>query len=218
MIRAVIFDMDGVITDSERVGFGTVIEAGRRQGFEISESFIRGTLGMKFDTSEPLYTTAYPGINLPRLYADFRALMLELAARKEIPLMRGVPEILDALDEMRIPRAVASSSAVELIRAYLEPHGVFSRFTEIVSGEFIPRSKPEPDIFLHAAARLNAAPSETLIIEDSVNGIRAARASGAMSVMVPDQVPYTDDLAPYVDHVCVSLLDVIPIIRAGVRG
>ena len=76
----------------------------------------------------------------------------------------------------------------------------------------VKRSKPEPDIFLKAAETLGASPEKCLVLEDSLNGIKAGRAAGMTVVMVPDVFPYTDDLAPYVDHVAPDLAAVIPLL------
>ena len=208
MIRAVIFDMDGVVTDSERIGLDALTEAGRYQGIEMDRAFLKSTMGMTFQSSEGLYHAHYPTLDGEKMVAYYRGYMDALALSHGIPLMKGVNELLDALDEKKIPRAIASSTCVRGIRLYLEGNGVYDRFTKVVSGDMCAHSKPAPDIFLKAAEELGVDPKDCLVLEDSPNGVKAGRAAGMQVCMIPDQTPYSDALKPYCDHVADSLLDV----------
>ena len=207
MIKAVIFDMDGVVTDSERLGFEALIEAGRAQKIDISHDFIASTMGMTFDRSHGMYMKNFPGLDYEKLMRFYYDYMADLAAKGRVPLMKGVREMLDALDEKKLPRALASSSRGEIVRAYLESNGIYERFTRIISGEMCSHSKPDPEIFLTAAKALDVKPEYCLVLEDSFNGVRAGRAAGMQVCMIPDMVPYGEKFAPYVDEVAQSLLD-----------
>ena len=136
-----------------------------------------------------------------------------LAKKGKIPLKQGALELLKALRERNIPMAVASSSGQSTISVYLHSVGVIAYFDTLITGSGLP-SKPAPDVFLKAASALGAEPKRCLVLEDSLNGIKAGRAAGMTVMMVPDVFPYTDDLAPYVDHVAPDLAAVIPLLDA----
>lgn len=210
MIRAVIFDMDGLLTDSEAIGVEKMVEAGRRQGYELPEDLIIQTVGGTAVHSEAIYHTVFPCLDAKRLFADFRLLMHEAARNGQIPLKKGARELLALLRAKNIPCAVASSSALETVQLYLTQADVLSFFAHVQSGQGGVPSKPAPDIFLLAAAALHTAPEDCLVLEDSINGVKAGRAAGMQVGMVPDLVPYSEALAPYCDFVAENLLAVLP--------
>ena len=207
MIRAVIFDMDGVLTDSEKLGVSLTCETAREMGFEIPESEALRTLGITWAASEALYEGICPGLDVQEMFRRIREKLVSLGGAGKIPLMKGVKRILDTLDQMGVPRAVASSSGPETIRVYLEGAGIYDRFDRVVSGNECARSKPAPDIFLLAAERLGEKPEHCLVVEDSPSGVRAGRAAGMTVCMVPDLAPCTEELRPYCDLVLPSLDD-----------
>ena len=213
MIRAVIFDMDGLLMDSEGVGLTVLHECALRQGIDIPLDTILKTLGASAPAITKFYLQYYPTLDAPRLFEDFRSAMQNLARQGKIPLKKGAGELLDILRQRNIPCAIASSSSLSSIRVYLENAGVLDSFAALVScGQGI-ASKPAPDIFLQAAQALHFAPEECLVLEDSVNGVKAGRAAGMTVYMVPDKIPYTDDLAPYCDAVLPDLTAVIPLLN-----
>jgi beta-phosphoglucomutase-like phosphatase (HAD superfamily) len=111
-----------------------------------------------------------------------------------VALKAGVRELLDYLDQVGIPRAIATSSSYGAVERTLGPNGILPRFDAIVAAGDYPRGKPSPDPFLTAAARLGVAPEDCLALEDSHNGVRAAHAAGMMTVMVPDLLEPTDEM------------------------
>ena len=214
MIRAVIFDMDGLLTDSEAPGLTGIQVCGRLQGYEIPLEHVRRTIGINAKAASDFYHQYYPGLDTDRLFADFTEYMHALAREGKIPLKKGARELLRALRDRGIPCAVASSSYPETIRLYLEKQGIADDFAALVSANGETRSKPAPDIFLKAAGLLGAAPENCLVLEDSVNGVKAGRAAGMTVCMIPDLIPFTPELAPYCDHVLPDLSAVIPLVTA----
>lgn len=212
MIRAVIFDMDGLLTDSERAGLPVLRDSARRQGVELPLDMIGQTLGQTAAAACALYHRHFPALDTEKLFLDFRDSMHALANAGKIPLKKGARELLDALAQRGVPRAVASSSALATVELYMRKAGVLGLFSCLVAGEKGMPSKPAPDIFLRAAARLGVAPGDCLVLEDSANGVRAGRAAGMRVGMVPDLIPYTPALAPYCDWVLPDLTAVIPLL------
>ena len=214
MIRAVIFDMDGLLMDSEGVGLEVMHACALRQGIDIPPDRIRETLGSSAPAITQFYLRFYPDLDAPRLFQDFRSAMREQALAGRIPLKKGAKELLSFLATRGVPCAVASASGLPTIQVYLEQAGVLSFFSALIScGRELP-SKPAPDIFLKAAQALHAAPEECLVLEDSINGIKAGRAAGMTVFMVPDLIPYREELAPYCDAVLPDLSAVIPHLTA----
>lgn len=211
--QAVIFDMDGLLMDSEVVGLDVMHECGFLQGKDIPVSLIRDTIGANAKAAGEMYHAFDPGIDTERLFRDFSAAMHALAREGRIPLKKGAKELLFALSEKNIPCAVASSSGIGTIEVYLRSVGVKDMFAALVTANGLP-SKPAPDVFLKAARELNAAPERCLVLEDSINGIRAGRAAGMTVCMVPDVFPFTEALRPYCDHVLPDLAAVIPLLDA----
>jgi HAD superfamily hydrolase (TIGR01509 family) len=119
----------------------------------------------------------------------FRAL-----AAPGLPLKSGALDLLDLLDELRLPRAIATSSSHETVRRNLASHGLVDRFHGVVAHGDYADGKPSPDPFLRAAECLGVAPAFCLALEDSHNGVRSASAAGMMTVMVPDLIPPTEEI------------------------
>ena len=210
MIRAVVFDMDGLLTDSERVGLTAMQESGRLQGVELPLALICQTLGATEAFARDLYHAHFPQMDTQKLFVDFRQCMRALAEAGKIPLKKGARELLLALRERNIPCAVASSSPLNMVELYLSKAGVLDFFAVLVAGEKELPSKPAPDIFLKAAGLLKVAPADCLVLEDSANGVKAGRAAGMRVAMVPDLIPYSEALSPYCDQVLPDLLAALP--------
>ena len=213
MIGAVIFDMDGLLTDSESIGIVGMQMSGRKQGVELPVSLIAETLGTTSEYSSRLYGQHYPDLDTHQLFVDFAEYMHGKARRGEIPLKKGAAELLRLLKEKGIPCAVASSAPLRTVELYLGQAGVLDYFQAFSTGGPDVKSKPAPDIFLRAAEKLGVAPENCLVLEDSVNGVKAGWAAGMTVCMVPDLKPYFEELAPYCDYVKEDLLAVMPLVN-----
>ena len=180
MIRAVIFDMDGVLVDSEPLH----VEIEKRQfklnNLLISEEEHQQYMGV---ASDVMWKTIAQRHTLPVDVEQLIAQNKQESVRffneiPAIPVMPGLADVLEKLTEKNIPMAVASSSFDEIIKIILERTGLHKYFRHMVSSQEAGKSKPEPDVFLLAAKRLGVQPSECLVVEDSFNGIKAAKAAG----------------------------------------
>ena len=209
---AVIFDMDGLLMDSERVGLHVMHACGLRQRCNIPIEMVQETVGANRQFSSDLYRRHFPSLDTELLFRDFRENMCQLAREGKIPLKKGAKELLVELKRRGVPRAVASSSGLTTIETYLTCAGIRQDFDAVITGNGLP-SKPAPDVFLRAAEALLAAPEGCLVREDSINGVKAGRAAGMRVCMVPDLFPFTEELAPYCDHAVPDLAAVIPLLN-----
>ncbi|MBO2516024.1 MAG: hypothetical protein CW338_01935 [Clostridiales bacterium] len=206
-MRGIIFDMDGLLFDSERLGMEVIKEAALKQGKILTDDVVIATLGATAPAGKAIYRERVPGIDVDLLYQGFAEGMTEKAKQGLIPLKKGALELLKKAKEQEIPCAVASSSPEKYVRLYLGSQHITEYFDVLVGGPAGVRSKPAPDIFLLAAEKLGVPPEECLVLEDSTNGIRAGRAAGMTVCMVPDMIPYREEYAPFVDFVAEDLTE-----------
>ena len=195
MGRAVIFDMDGVIFDSERMVLACWEQlAEKYQLSRMREAYIH-CIGVN-DARMKEIMAAFYGEDFP--YAAFRkettALFREMTAREGLPVKKGVRELLEYLKKEKVPVGLASSTRVAVVTEELEAAGLYDYFQAVTGGDQLKRSKPEPDIYLMACRKLGVRPEETYAVEDSYNGIRSAYSAGMLPLMVPDLLPPTEEM------------------------
>ncbi len=188
-IRGVLFDMDGVVIDTEKLYTRFWMEAARDLGHPMTREQALQMRSLGRDPSQAKLDSFFgPGV-LP--YEVLRARRIELMdafiAEYGVEEKPGIRALLALLREKNIPCAITSSSSVPLIREHLGNLGLLDGFTALCSGKDVPSGKPAPDIYLHGAAVLGLDPASCLAIEDSPAGIEAAWRAGCMPVIVPDQ-------------------------------
>ena len=194
MKHGAIFDMDGTLFDTEKLyrqaWLDVAAEFGQEKNYELPTAISGTNLG---EESLRIIRRFYPNIDAPaylaRVLVEVRA-----AAERKLELMAGVEEILAFFKSAGVKMAVASSAPVAVIEKNLTRANLRGYFEVLTGGDQVKNSKPAPDIFLLAAERLNVAPEDCYIFEDSFNGIRAAAASGGAAIMIPDTVQPTDDI------------------------
>ena len=176
--KAVIFDCDGVVVDSEGPTLVMLRDDLARHGLDLTIAELEaGYVGGTVETCGIKARAA--GATLPDGWAaDFYSRMYAML-REHTPLIPGILTVLDALDAAGIPFAMGSNGTPEKMQITLGQHGLVDRFRgHLYSGQALGRPKPAPDLYLHAAARLGIAPQDCIVIEDSAAGARAARAAG----------------------------------------
>ena len=188
-MKAVLFDMDGVIFDSERAVLAVWREIAAQLSLTgIDEVFVR-CVGVNLRRTREIFLEAYPKLDFEDFDARVRALFLSRYDKGRLPVKPGARELLAALSEEGCALALASSTETDTVRRELEEAGLLRYFDAVVGGDRVKRSKPDPEIFLTACAALGARPEDCFVIEDSFNGIRAAHAGGFRPLMAPDLLP-----------------------------
>lgn len=214
MYAAVIFDLDGVLADSEGIGFetlrGLLAGYGVAYSLEDNEPFI-GINDRDHFTALRARHPALPSVDA--LIAEQTARLLAQVATGTIP-MPGVPRVPERLRAAGYPMAVASSSLPAVVEARLVALGVRPLFGAVVSSFEVTHGKPAPDVFLEAARRLGARAEACLVVEDSLHGLRAAKAAGMHCAVVPTAGRWPDG-APPADVRLTSLLDLEPLLLDG---
>ena len=185
--------MDGLLFDSEALYQRAIAAAAAEGGYDLSAASSL-MIGRPVVQSTVILLEHY-GPAFP-VDAFFEAMFrhFDRMAATDLALKPGVIELLDALDQLQLPRAIATSSGHPRVQAHLDLHQLGRRFHAIVGHGDYAASKPAPDAFLLAAERLGVEPRLCLALEDSPNGVRAAHAAGMMTVMVPDLIEPTEEI------------------------
>ena len=203
---AVIFDMDGVIFDSEKAFIDSFRVICEQEHMAFKEDACHNCIGVNWNRCKEIFEEAYGADwDFPHYYDLVRKRMGTL----RFDLKLGVREIFDYLKERHIPTALASSTREESVRRMLGAEGFTEVFDTIICGDMVTHSKPHPEIFLTAAEKLGAAPKNCYVIEDSFNGIRCAHNAGMHPIMVPDLLQPDEEIRSMAEIVLPTLNDVI---------
>jgi len=210
MFQAAIFDMDGLLVDSERALMQAWIAVAADDGMALQPHDYVAVVGRAAPESEAILAQLLGGrARTARLRERVRALIGDGGTRASFPPMAGAADLVSALAQRGVRCAVASSSTVHEIRHRLGHVDMLQHFSVIAGGNEVAKGKPDPAIYRLAAQRLGVAPGACLAFEDSENGARAALAAGAQVVVVPDLRPPPDDVRQRAWTVLESLTDAL---------
>ena len=212
-MRGAIFDMDGLLLDTERLYRESWVEMAKQFGQRADPAFPSAVSGTSGEGMRQVIRKYYPAVHAFAFQAGCIARVDGILDEQGPPVKPGAREILEYFRARGFKTAVASSTKKERILSNLRQAGMSGLFDAIVSGQEAARGKPEPDVFLLAAERIGCAPGDCYVFEDSLNGVRAGMAAGCLTVMVPDLIQPTGDLA--VSRVCASLLEAKALIEKG---
>lgn len=192
--EAVIFDMDGLLFDTEQLYQEAIMAAAEEVGQPMTPEIFRAMIGRPWLRTREFLVGHY---GAAFAVDDFRAAWnrhFHVIVETRLSLKPGVVELLDLLDRLALPRAIATSSAHHTVQHHLAAHDLTARFHHVVAHGDYQNGKPAPDPYLKAAGLLRIDPARCLALEDSHNGVRSAAAAGTMTVMVPDLLEVTDEI------------------------
>jgi len=206
--KAVVFDMDGVIFDSEKCVLESWKEVAGKHNIENVESVFVKCLGTNYDETKKKFLDYY-GDDFP--YDEYKKECSAIYHLRyddgRLPMKKGIRELLSYLKEQGYLIGLASSTRLAVIEHQLKAAGIYDYFDNLTSGDMLKKSKPEPDIYLMACENLGVKPEEAIAIEDSYNGVRAAYRAGMCSVMVPDMVAPDEEMKSISSYIFNSLIE-----------
>jgi HAD superfamily hydrolase (TIGR01509 family) len=186
--------MDGLLFDTERLYQEALVLAAAEGGHEVAQEVFNRTVGLPWVQSRATLLSHFGEAFPVDAFQEAWVRHFWVIAETRLELKPGALELLDALDQLGLPRAIATSSSRRTIERHLTAYDLSARFNEIVGHGDYEHGKPAPDPFLKAAERLGVEPRSCLALEDSHNGVRSAASAGMMTVMVPDLLEPTDEI------------------------
>lgn len=190
-----IFDMDGLLFDTETIYMEYGREILENMDYNISDELLERTIGLTNEETKKIYLTEY-GKNFPydEISLKIYNYIIERGSKGEIPLMKGAQELLKYLFKKGKKIVLGTSSDSLMANTLLESKGIKKYFSHIVTSNDVERGKPDPEVFLRGAGKLNINPSKTIVFEDSINGIKAAYVAGMLPIMIPNKINSTEEI------------------------
>ncbi|MBO1324981.1 HAD family phosphatase [Acetobacter sp. TBRC 12305] len=194
-VHGVVFDMDGLLLDSETLAMEALVDAGRDMGHDVPMAFCRRMIGVPADGCRKLVRDTY-GADFPleRFFEQQEVRLRGYVDTGRLALKDGVLPLLDLLDRLGLPRAIATSSSRYRAEHHLRLVGLDTRFDAIITRDDVSRGKPNPEPYLKAARTIGVEPPYCLALEDSHSGAMAAHAAGIRVIVVPDLLEPTQDV------------------------
>lgn len=213
-INAVVFDMDGLMLDTEWTTYRLSRENAAKMGYAITLDLFKQTVGKRSPDTKLFYKSIFGDeFDFDRLRRMNLDGFWKFVEENGVPKKPGIDELLAYLQDNGINCAVASSTSREVAEDLLKRAGIYKYFSAGVFGNMVANGKPAPDIFIEAAKRLGIPCNECMCLEDSHNGIRAGCSAGMVTVMVPDMLPPNEEILQKVYTVADDLFEVIGIIE-----
>ncbi|MDD9177314.1 HAD family phosphatase [Aliivibrio finisterrensis] len=208
--QAAIFDMDGLLLDTERVCMGIFKEACEAQNVPFIEELYLSIIGCNAKRIEQLFREGYgPSVDYPALNQEWRVRYTAVVKHQAIPVKEGVIELLEWLKANKIPMAVATSTQHDIAIKKLELAGIDGYFDVLATGCEVEHGKPHPEIYFLAAERLGIVADACLAFEDSNNGTLAAVAANMITYQIPDLVEPSAEVIKLGHQILPSMLDVL---------
>jgi HAD superfamily hydrolase (TIGR01509 family) len=208
-VAGVVFDMDGVLIDTEAVWREVQLAEAEAQGLDMPLTFVDSMIGLPWQVNRQQLRDHFgPDFDVEAFVAAI-VRRHDAVCHAGVRVKTGVVELLDLLDALNLPRAIATSSDRHVVIDRLGPAGLLDRFHAVVGNEDCSQGKPHPEPYLNAARAMGVDPARCLALEDSYNGVRSAHAAGMMTVMVPDLLPATAEI----ESLCVAVAETLHHVR-----
>lgn len=208
-LKLIIFDMDGLMFDTEKISFVSWKDAAARYGYQIDDGIFRKTIGANLTSAKEIYLKHF-GSNFPieEITSERVRITEEIIRLNGVPIKKGLYDLLDYLSQISIKKAVATSTSRNRALNLLKLANIDNRFDYILCGDEIEKSKPDPEIFLKVSHKLGCSPDQCLVLEDSEAGIEAAYKAGMFPIMIPDMKEPSELTQKLILKKMDSLLDV----------
>lgn len=206
MLQGIVFDMDGVLFDTESLYNTSFRLVAKEMHIDEIEKLIRECVGLNHNDMRLHVEANYPSVPFEAFMRKSMVIMNGLL-EEGIPLKEGTKEILTYLSNTDLKIGLASSSSFKSIMEHLKQSGLTSYFRVVIGGDMVTHSKPKPDIYLIACKELGIEPQQSIAVEDSINGIKSAYSAGLKAVMIPDLLPPIEEIKPMIYQKFDSLLD-----------
>ncbi len=216
--KAVIFDMDGTMFDTEYLASLAWKRAGEELNYSITEDILSQVRGRNITDAIRIFSEIF---GTDQVYKNAKVLrdgyVADMIKQNGIPIKKGLFELLAFLRETNTKMAVATSSYCERAKKYLIDAGVYDYFEAHIYGDMVTESKPNPEIFLMAARQLNVKAGECLVLEDSKSGIRAGKNAGMYPILIPDLTPPDKEMTENASLICKDLMEVLEVLKNSIQ-
>lgn len=215
--KAVIFDMDGTMFDTEYLASKAWKRAGEELNYSITEDILSQVRGRNITDAIRIFSEIF---GTDQVYKNAKVLrdryVADMIKQNGIPIKKGLFELLSFLRETHTKMAVATSSECERAKKCLTAAGVYDYFDAHIYGDMVTNSKPNPDIFLMAARQLDVRAEECLVLEDSKSGIRAGKNAGMYPILIPDLTPPDKEMTEDASLICNDLMEVLEVLKNSI--
>jgi len=213
LAKAIIFDMDGLMFDTERLGLDAWVYTGKKMNLNITKELALETVGVSWTLTKRIFFREFNEFDFDNAQAVWQEYINNYIEKNGIPIKPGLFDLLSFLEEIKLKKAIATSSLHVGALFYLKKAGIDKRFNVVVTGEMVTHGKPAPDIYFRAAELLDVNPRECIVLEDSVSGIKAAHAAKMMPIMTPDLIAADKQIESLLYAKFDSLTDVIRLLK-----
>lgn len=215
-IKAVVFDMDGLMFDTERLTYEIINQVMTEKGYDYSLDFYKQTIGKRSVDVVSMYKEKFgDAFDYQAMKAGNMEVFWDYTAKNGVPAKNGLFQLLDYLKENNIKIALATSTTSKSATEILKRGKVIDYFDVLMCADSVTKGKPDPEVFAKACEKLGLQPCECMGLEDSFNGIISSSEAGLVTVMIPDLIPPTEEIANRCYKVCKDLTEVIEIINKG---